>query len=131
MDNNMIRDLTLASKATCSKEEQETLVPIVKQLSELGNTAFKRGLLALEGELMKIQDPFMALGIALLIDGLDQESVKNIMDSDIYYNESSGVELMKKIIVREGVLRIQAGDTSRTILIATKIFLGKLDNSYW
>ncbi|WP_028579928.1 MotA/TolQ/ExbB proton channel family protein [Desulfogranum japonicum] len=127
----MIRDLTLASKASCNKEEQETLVPIVKQLTELGNIAFKRGLLALEGELMKIQDPFLALGIALLIDGLDQDSLKNILDSDIYYNESTGVELMKKLIIREGVLRIQAGDTSRTILIATKIFLGKLDNSYW
>ncbi len=127
----MIKDLTLASKAACSKEEQETLVPIVKQLMELGTIAFKRGLLALEAELVKIQEPFMALGIALLIDGLEQESLQEILDTDIYYNETERPELLKKIIIREGVLRIKAGDTPRTIFLATKIFLGKLDNSYW
>lgn len=48
----MLRDLALAAKAACSKEDQESLVPLVKQLRDFGEIAFKRGLLALEGELM-------------------------------------------------------------------------------
>jgi chemotaxis protein MotA len=123
----MLRDLALAAKAACSREDQESLIPMVKQLRELGEIAFKKGLLALEGELQQLKDPFLKLGIQLVVDKTEAENVQDILDSDIYYNESNGRELLKKIIIREGILRIQAGDTPRNILICTKIFLGKLE----
>jgi chemotaxis protein MotA len=127
----MLRDLALAAKAACSQEDQESLIPMVKQLRDLGETAFKKGLLALEGELMQIKDPFLKLGIQLIVDKTEPENVQDILDSDIYYNESNGRELLKKIILREGLLRIQAGDNARNILICTKVFLGKVDPSLW
>jgi len=86
----MLRDLALAAKAACSREDQESLVPMVKQLRDLGEIAFKRGLLALEGELMQIRDPFLKLGIQLIVDKTEPENVQDILDSDIYYNESPG-----------------------------------------
>ena len=127
----MLRDLALAAKAACSKEDQESLVPMVQQLRDLGEVAFKRGLLALEGELMHIKDSFLKLGIQLIVDKTEPENVEDVLDSDIYYNESNGRELLKKIIIREGLLRIQAGDNARNILICTKIFLGKADPGLW
>jgi flagellar motor component MotA len=123
----MLRDLALAAKAACSKEDQESLIPVVQQLRDLGEIALKKGLLALESELSLIKDPFLKLGIQLIVDKTEAENVQDILDSDIYYNESNGRELLKKIIIREGLLRIQAGDTPRNILICTKIFLGKLE----
>ncbi len=127
----MLRDLALAAKAACSKEDQESLVPLVHQLRTLGEVAFKRGLLALEGELAKITDPFLKLGLQLIVDQTDPDNVLDILDADIYYNESNGRELLKKIIIREGLLRIQAGDNARNILICTKIFLGKVNPDQW
>lgn len=127
----MLRDLALAAKAACSQEDQETLVPLVKQLRDLGEIAYKRGLLALEGELSQIRDPFFKLGLQLIVDKTEPENVQDILDSDIYYNESNGRELLKKIIIREGLLRIQAGDNARNILISTRIFLAKVDPSVW
>ena len=127
----MLRDLALAAKAACSKEDQESLVPLVQQLRDLGEVAFKRGLLALEGELMQIKDPFLKLGIQLIVDKTEPENVQDILDSDIYYNASNGRDLLKKIIIREGLLRIQAGDNARNILICTKIFLGKVEPGVW
>ena len=127
----MLRDLALAAKAACSQEDQESLVPMVKQLRDLGEIAFKRGLLALEGELMQIRDPFLKLGMQLIVDKTEPENVQDILDSDIYYNESNGRELLKKIIIREGLLRIQAGDNARNILICTKVFLGKAAPGLW
>lgn len=127
----MLRDLALAAKAACSREDQESLVLIVKELRDLGEIACKKGLLALEGELQQIKDPFLKLGVQLIVDKTDAENVQDILDSDIYYNESNGRELLKKIIIREGILRIQAGDNARNILICTKIFLGKLDQGLW
>jgi len=125
----MIRDLALATKATCSLEDQESLVPLVLQLKKLTEVASKQGLLALENELVYIKDPFLNLGVQLIIDRVEPENIKDILDSDIYYNESNGRELLKKIIIREGLLRIQAGDTPRDVLICTKIFLGKVASS--
>ena len=127
----MLRDLALAAKSACSREDQESLVPMVKQLRDLGEIAFKRGLLALEGELPQIKDPFLKLGIQLIVDKTEPENVRDILDSDIYYNETNGRELLKKIILREGLLRIQAGDNARNIMICTKIFLGKVDPANW
>ncbi|MGI6657645.1 MAG: hypothetical protein ACOX5Z_12675 [Desulfobulbus sp.] len=127
----MLRDLSLAAKAACSREDQESLVPLVKQLRDLGEIAFKRGLLALEGEVHQIHDPFLKLGVQLIVDQTEPDNVQDILDSDIYYNESNGRELLKKIIIREGLLRIQAGDNARNILICTKIFLGKVPAEAW
>ncbi len=123
----MIRDLALATKATCSKEDQESLVPIVHQLQKLSEVAKRSGLLALEDEQKNIDDKFLRLGLQLIIDRTEPENVKDVLDSDIYYNESNGRELLKKIIIREALLRIQAGDTPRNVKICTSIFLGKVD----
>lgn len=125
----MLRDLALATKSACSVEDQKSLVPIVLKLNMLGRIAQKNGLLALESELSSIEDRFMLLGLQLIIDRTEPENVKDVLDSDIYYNESNGKETLKKIIIREGLLRIQAGDTPRNILICTSVFLGKVDRS--
>lgn len=125
----MIRDLALAAKSACSAEDQELLVPIVLKLRDLGQLAKKKGLLALENELSDINDKFLRLGLQLIIDQTEPDNVRDVLDSDIYYNESNGRETLKKIIIREGLLRIQAGDTPRNILICTSVFLGKIDKS--
>jgi chemotaxis protein MotA len=127
----MIRDLALAAKAACSLEDQISLVPLVFQLKDLAEKATKSGLLALESELSQITDPFLNLGVQLIIDRVEAEILGDILDSDIHYNESNGRQLMKKIIIREGLLRIQAGDTPRNVLICTKVFLGKLEAQHW
>lgn len=125
----MIRDLALAAKASCSQEDQETLVPIVLQLKKISELVSKQGLLALENELSQLKEPFLNIGAQLIIDKVEPENIKDVLDSDIYYNQSNGRELLKKIIIREGLLRIQAGDTPRNVLICTKVFLGKVEAS--
>lgn len=127
----MLRDLSLAAKSACSEEDQKTLIPIVKQLKELSEVASKSGLLALENELPNIKDQFLNLGMQLIIDRVEADNVQDVLDSDIYYNESNGRELLKKIIIREGLLRIQAGDTPRNVEICTRIFLGKVTKEAW
>ena len=123
----MLRDLALAAKAACSKEDQESLVATIKILKDLGEKAKKQGILSLEEEQFKISDPFLQVGLQLIVDKTDPEVVCNILDSDIYYNESNGRELLKKILVREGLLRIQKGENARNILLCTRVFLGKVD----
>jgi chemotaxis protein MotA len=123
----MLRDLALAAKAACSQEDQESLVGIIRALRDLGEKGKKRGILSLEAEQASIADPFLQIGLQLIIDQTEPEMVRDILDADIYYNESNGRELLKKILVREGLLRIQAGDSARNILLCTRVFLSKVD----
>ena len=123
----MLKDLALATKSSCSKEDQESLVPIIQILVDLSDQASKKGLLSLEGELGNVTDPLLKIGLQLIIDKIDQDNIRDILDSDIYYNESNGRELLKKIIIREGLLRIQAGDPPRIVKICTSVFLNKVD----
>lgn len=125
----MIRDLALAAKASCSLEDQTSLVPLVLQLKKLCELVSKQGVLALENELPQIKDAFLNLGIQLIIDKVESSNIEDILDSDIYYNHSNGRELLKKIIIREGLLRIQAGDSPRNVLICTKVFLGQVSDA--
>ena len=123
----MLRDLSLAAKAVCSTEDQESLVVVVKKLVQLSELVSKKGLLALEDELRNVSDPLLQIGLQLIIDKIDIDNIRDILDSDIYYNESNGRELLKKIIIREGLLRIQAGDSARIVKICTSVFLHKVD----
>jgi len=123
----MLRDLSLANKAACSAEDQASLITIVKELVLLSELVSKKGLLALEEELRNVSDPLLKIGLQLIIDKIDLDNIRDILDSDIYYNESNGRELLKKIIIREGLLRIQAGDPARIVKICTSVFLNKVD----
>jgi chemotaxis protein MotA len=45
------------------------------------------GALALEQEIGKIKDPFLSKGIQMLIDGEDEESIRELMELEIQYME--------------------------------------------
>jgi len=55
----------------------------IKLLVDLSNKARREGLLALEDSLEELQDPFVKRGLQLVIDGVEPESVQNILNLDI------------------------------------------------
>jgi chemotaxis protein MotA len=55
----------------------------IKLLVDLSNKARREGLLALEDTLDNLQDPFVKRGLQLVIDGVEPESVQNILNLDI------------------------------------------------
>lgn len=56
-------------------------VPTLVSLSE---KARREGLLALEDALSDIDDPFLARGLTLAIDGTDPEEVRDILEAEVY-----------------------------------------------
>jgi chemotaxis protein MotA len=55
----------------------------IKTLVTMAERARREGLLALEDEASGIDDPFLAKGIRLVVDGTDPELVKDILDLDV------------------------------------------------
>jgi len=55
---------------------------IVNAFVELADKARREGLLALEEDSKNIEDPFMRKGVMLVVDGVDPEVVRDIMETD-------------------------------------------------
>jgi chemotaxis protein MotA len=55
----------------------------IKTLVRMAERARREGLLALEEEAQGVEDPFLAKGLRLVVDGTDPELVKDILDLDV------------------------------------------------
>lgn len=56
------------------------------------NLARKEGLLGIENAMIDEKDPFTKKGLQLLIDGNDHDSIRNVLDMDMYAKESMGLQ---------------------------------------
>lgn len=56
---------------------------VVTTMVSLGDTARREGLLALETRIAEIDDPFLARGLQLAVDGTDPEDVQDILYAEI------------------------------------------------
>jgi len=68
------------TKVTSAKE-------IIQQFSEFSNKARKEGILALESEIENLDEEFLKKGIQLSIDGLEPQSIREILETEISYIE--------------------------------------------
>ncbi len=57
---------------------------VVPTLVSLSEKARREGLLALEDALSDIDDPFLAKGLTLAIDGTDPEEVRDILEAEVH-----------------------------------------------
>lgn len=64
-------------------EKPIDLAAIIEQMVGFAQTARRDGLLALEGKLAELQDPFLLRGIQMVIDGVSPENVRSIMTIDL------------------------------------------------
>ncbi|MEZ0536307.1 flagellar motor protein [Caldicellulosiruptoraceae bacterium PP1] len=60
---------------------------IIEQLVQLSDRARKEGLLALEQELPNIQNPLLKKGLGLVVDGIEGEIIRDILDREVYVKE--------------------------------------------
>ncbi len=56
----------------------------IRHLVNLSALARKEGILALEGRMNMVSDPFLKKGIQLLVDGTSGENIREILDVDIH-----------------------------------------------
>jgi chemotaxis protein MotA len=63
----------------------------IKLILDLANISRKQGLLALEGKLKDIKDPFMKKGIQLIVDGTEPKAVHEILEIEVEHHEEQGV----------------------------------------
>ncbi len=56
---------------------------VINKVVELSNVSRKQGLLALEGQMKNISDPFMAKGVQLVVDGTEPPKIREILEVEV------------------------------------------------
>ena len=57
------------------------VVPVIVGLSD---AARREGMLALEGRLEEVDDPFLVKGVTLAVDGIDPEELRDILEAELH-----------------------------------------------
>ncbi|MFZ5439596.1 MAG: flagellar motor protein [Myxococcota bacterium] len=65
------------------KEAPHDIVPMMNQLVELATIARRDGVLALEGKLGEIKDPFLKRALGFLVDGVEASVARNTLETEI------------------------------------------------
>lgn len=67
----------------------------ITTIIDLANVSRKQGLLALEGRLKDIHDPFFRKGVQLIVDGTDPKVVHEVLEIDVEFQEEEGIKAAK------------------------------------
>ncbi|MBL8913523.1 MAG: flagellar motor protein [Archangium sp.] len=65
------------------KEKPNDIVPLMAQIVELATVARRDGVLALEGKLQEIKDPFLKRALGFLVDGVEASVARNTLEMEI------------------------------------------------
>lgn len=65
------------------KESEKSSIDIINQFIELSRKARREGLLSLEDEISQVEDAFLKKGLQMVVDGIEPETIKDIMELEI------------------------------------------------
>ncbi len=103
----------------------ENLQELIDQIVELAETARRDGLLALENRTAEIENPFIALGIQMSVDGTRPEIIEEVMRSEIEAVAGRHKECKK---VLDLIGRCGPAFGMIATLLGLILMLGNLDN---
>ncbi|MGL5693372.1 MAG: motility protein A [Peptostreptococcaceae bacterium] len=88
--------LLLKMTSTLFKNNSISKIDLIDTLKELSMKSRKQGMLAIESDVLNIEDDFLKSGLELVIDGYEANSIieilqVNIMESERRYNKASRV----------------------------------------
>lgn len=70
------------------QEKKSSGQDVITQFSELSKKARREGLLSLEDEISNLDDKFLKKGLQMVVDGIEPETIKEIMELEIGEMES-------------------------------------------
>src|SRR5579885_119273 len=67
----------------------------IARIIELANLSRKQGLLALEGKMKEIVDPFFRKGVQFIVDGTEPKVIQEILEVEVAHHEEEGLTAAK------------------------------------
>ena len=63
--------------------QKQDMKGLIAELVELSNLSRKQGLLALEGKIKTVEDPLLAKGLQLVVDGTEPPKIREILEVEV------------------------------------------------
>ena len=82
-----------------TRDTNRNRVEFIEEAINISKKARKEGMLSLEGELEKMEDPFLKQGIKLIVDGAEEEILISVLETQIENTEEQmkqGVKFFKQ-----------------------------------
>ncbi|HEY5849218.1 MAG TPA: flagellar motor protein [Lysobacter sp.] len=70
-------------------------VAVIAQIVEWSGTARKQGLLGLEAQVQLQEDPFLRKGLQMVVDGIEPESIRQMLEIDLHGQSSRDMAAAK------------------------------------
>jgi AraC-type DNA-binding domain-containing proteins len=118
-------NMNIYTELVCSYDEKSEVLCTLDKVLELAEKARHSGLLSLESSIDEVQPEFFKKSIQLLIDGIEPESIKNILLNYALCGGYKGKELLMRIIILEGIIDIQQGAHPMVIREKLSSFFGE------
>lgn len=118
-------DWQFAERIGCSVEEKKECFELIVQLRRYATMIRQAGFLALEEELAKIDDNFLAISIQMGIDGVPPEHFREIQERRILADNSKGRELLRRVIITEAMASILSEDSYQIFHYKLLSYLGE------
>jgi AraC-like DNA-binding protein len=122
-DDFLMYDFLSAPFTVGDKREAMDTIELLLKLSELTKN---EGSLALQQFGKDEELPlFLRKAIYMICDGWSPEMVKGILENYMKFSSYQGAELLKRLLIAEGILSIQAGEISEILLEKLLSYLGE------
>lgn len=82
---NVLGVIGVVKNTFFAKEEKP--IQVIERFIDYANRARREGILALEPLIKEIQDPFLKKGLQLTVDGLEPQTIQEILETEISYME--------------------------------------------
>ncbi|MEE4261304.1 MAG: FliG C-terminal domain-containing protein [Desulfobacteraceae bacterium] len=102
-------DWRFSQKSKCSNEAKRECLSLVSELIALSKVARRNGLLSLVPYAEKNSSFLLRKGLQLVVDGVNPQITREVLESYILSGDYSGKELLERCIILEGVAAIQKG----------------------
>jgi len=102
-------DWRYRQKSKCSDSEKLQCMKLIDDLVNLSIMARRNGLLSLIQVAEQGTSFLLNKGLQLVVDGVNPQVVRDIMENYIISGDYDGIDLLKRCIILEGVTAIQQG----------------------
>jgi chemotaxis protein MotA len=96
-----VKKLPTLFKILFRAENEGSKVEMVRLFVDLSQLARREGILALEGKVQEIEDPFFKNGLSMVIDGMDPDFVSDVLDAELAVMEERHSEA-RSILTQAG-----------------------------
>lgn len=118
-------DWRFAERIQCNIEDKRECFDLILKLRKYALIIRQRGFLALEEELPRIDDEFLAISIQMGIDGLEPQLFRDIQERRILVDNCIGKELLQRVIITEAMASILSEDSFLVFHYKVLSYLGE------